>query len=62
MEKVRLGRTNLSVTRLGWGGIPIQRVSEDEAVAVVRPSLKWASTFSIRRAATPRASTGSGWR
>ena len=36
MEKVRLGRTNLSVTRLGWGGIPIQRVSEDEAVAVVR--------------------------
>jgi predicted aldo/keto reductase-like oxidoreductase len=36
MEKVRLGRTNLSVTRLGWGGIPIQRVSEEEAVSVVR--------------------------
>jgi predicted aldo/keto reductase-like oxidoreductase len=36
MEKVRLGRTNLTVTRLGWGGIPIQRVSEDEAVAIVK--------------------------
>jgi len=36
MEKVRLGRTNLVVTRLGWGGIPIQRVSEEEAVAVVK--------------------------
>jgi uncharacterized protein len=36
MEKVRLGRTNLEVTRLGWGGIPIQRVSEEEAVAIVR--------------------------
>jgi predicted aldo/keto reductase-like oxidoreductase len=36
MQKVRLGRTNLMVTRLGWGGIPIQRVSEDEAISVVR--------------------------
>ncbi len=36
MEKARLGRTNLVVTRLGWGGIPIQRVSEEEAVTVVR--------------------------
>ncbi len=36
MEKVRLGRTNLTVTRLGWGGIPIQRVSESEAITVIR--------------------------
>jgi predicted aldo/keto reductase-like oxidoreductase len=36
MEKVRLGRTNLTVTRLGWGGIPIQRVTGEEAVSVVR--------------------------
>jgi predicted aldo/keto reductase-like oxidoreductase len=37
MEKVRLGRTNLIVTRLGWGGIPIQRVGEEEAaVSVIR--------------------------
>jgi len=36
MEKTRLGRTNLLVTRLGWGGIPIQRVGEEEGVAVIR--------------------------
>jgi predicted aldo/keto reductase-like oxidoreductase len=36
MEKVRLGRTNLKVTRLGWGGIPIQRVNEPEAVSVIQ--------------------------
>jgi predicted aldo/keto reductase-like oxidoreductase len=36
MEKVRLGRTNLKVTRLGWGGIPIQRVEESQAVSVIR--------------------------
>ncbi len=36
MEKVRLGRTGLVVTRLGWGGIPIQRVGDDEAVSVIR--------------------------
>jgi predicted aldo/keto reductase-like oxidoreductase len=36
MEKIRLGRTNLLVTRLGWGGIPIQRVDEGEGVTVIR--------------------------
>jgi len=36
IEKVRLGRTNLHVTRLGWGGIPIQRVNVDDAVPVIR--------------------------
>ncbi len=36
MKRVRLGRTNLVVTRLGWGGIPIQRVYEDQAVSVIR--------------------------
>ena len=36
MEKVRLGRTNLIVSKLGWGGIPIQRVGEREAVSVIR--------------------------
>jgi predicted aldo/keto reductase-like oxidoreductase len=40
MEKVRLGRTNLIVTKLGWGGIPIQRVDEREAVSVIRAVIK----------------------
>ena len=36
MEKVRLGRTNLTVKKLGWGGIPIQRVNEAQAVSVLQ--------------------------
>ena len=36
MEKIRLGKTNLIVTRMGWGGIPVQRVGEHEAVSVIR--------------------------
>jgi len=39
MEKIRLGKTGMMVTRLGFGGIPIQRLSESEAVAVVRKCL-----------------------
>ena len=39
MEKIRLGKTNMLVTRVGFGGIPIQRLAEDEAVAVVRRCL-----------------------
>jgi len=35
MEKIRLGRTELMVSRVGFGGIPIQRVSEDEAELMV---------------------------
>ena len=36
MERMVLGRTGLDVCRLGFGGIPIQRVSEAEAVETVR--------------------------
>ena len=35
MEKIRLGRTEMMVSKLGFGGIPIQRLTEGEAVAVV---------------------------
>ena len=45
METTRLGRTGLTVSRLGFGGIPIQRVSEDEAVATVRRALELGVTF-----------------
>jgi uncharacterized protein len=39
MEKIRLGKTGMMVTQLGFGGIPIQRLSESEAVKVVRKCL-----------------------
>lgn len=35
MQSVRLGRTNLLVRRLGFGGIPIQTVSREQALATV---------------------------
>ena len=45
MDKVRLGRTEMKVSRLGFGGIPIQRVSEEEAIAVVQRCLDLGITF-----------------
>lgn len=45
MEKIRLGRTEMMVTKLGFGGIPIQRVSEEEALAVVRRCRELGITF-----------------
>lgn len=45
MEKIQLGKTGLMVSRLGFGGIPIQRVSDDEAIAVVRRCLEAGINF-----------------
>ena len=36
MEQIRFGRTGLKVSRTGFGGIPIQRVSYDESTAILR--------------------------
>lgn len=45
MQKMRLGRTEMMVSRVGFGGIPIQRLTEDEAVTVVRRCLDLGVTF-----------------
>ncbi len=36
MEYTNLGKTGLRVSRMGFGGIPVQRISESEAIALVR--------------------------
>ena len=36
MNRIQLGNTGIKVQRLGFGGIPIQSVSDSEAVEVVR--------------------------
>ncbi len=36
LKRRRLGKTGLHVTEIGFGGIPIQRVSEEEAIRVVK--------------------------
>jgi len=45
VKSMRLGKTELEVSRIGFGGIPIQRLAEDEAVAVVRRCLDLGVTF-----------------
>ena len=45
MAKIRLGKTNMLVSRLGFGGIPIQRLNEGDAVVVVKRCLDLGITF-----------------
>lgn len=35
MEKIRPGKTGMMVTRLGFGGISIQRYTDDDAMKVI---------------------------
>jgi len=58
MQKVRLGRTNLIVKKLGWGGIPIQRVSEEEGVSVIQAVVE----MGVELLDTARAYTNSAQR
>jgi len=45
MKTVRLGKTGLEVSRVGFGGIPIQRLTEAEAIQVVQRCLDLGVTF-----------------
>jgi predicted aldo/keto reductase-like oxidoreductase len=38
-KTIRLGKSGLEVTRIGFGGIPIQRLSEQQAVKVIQRAL-----------------------
>ena len=40
MQRMTLGKTGLNMYRVGFGGIPIQRVSEEQAVATVRHAVE----------------------
>jgi uncharacterized protein len=45
IARIRLGRTDMEVTRLGFGGIPIQRLSHENAVGVVKRCLELGINF-----------------
>jgi hypothetical protein len=36
MKRIRLGKSGMDVTRVGFGGIPLQRLTEAEAIRVIR--------------------------
>ena len=44
-KKKRLGRTNLAVTEVGFGGIPIQRCNMEDAIRVVERCLELGINF-----------------
>ncbi|NLE94834.1 MAG: aldo/keto reductase [Dehalococcoidia bacterium] len=45
METTVLGKTGLRVSRVGFGGIPIQRLNDEDAIAVVRRCLELGITY-----------------
>ena len=45
MEKKRFGKTELMVSKIAFGGIPIMRVSKDEAVKIVREAINLGINF-----------------
>ena len=45
MEKVRFGKTELMVSKVAFGGIPIMRVSKAEAVRIVREAVSLGVNF-----------------
>ncbi|MGI6129129.1 MAG: aldo/keto reductase [bacterium] len=45
MEKRRLGRTELEVSVIGMGGIPIQRIDKEEAVTVLEVAISTGINF-----------------
>ena len=45
MDRIRLGRSSMMVTRIGFGGIPIQRLSEEGAISVVSRCLDLGINF-----------------
>jgi uncharacterized protein len=45
MESTVLGKTGLTISRIGFGAIPIQRLNDDDAVAVIRRCLELGVTY-----------------
>ena len=47
MDKIKLGRTNLMVTRSGFGALPVQRVSFEDAKKILRKAYDSGINFLI---------------
>ena len=49
MEKVILGRTGICVQKNGFGALPVQRVSLNEAKIILRKAYEMAFNFLIQQ-------------
>ena len=47
MEMVTLGKTGITVNKNGFGALPIQRISIDDAVALARRAYEAGMTLSL---------------
>ena len=47
MEMVTLGKTGITVNKNGFGALPIQRISIDDAVALARRAYEAGMTFLV---------------
>lgn len=45
MESVTLGKTGITVNKNGFGALPIQRISDEEAVHLLRKAYENGITF-----------------
>ena len=45
MDRVTLGSTGIAVNKNGFGALPIQRISEEDAIRLLRKALKAGITF-----------------
>lgn len=54
---VTLGKTGITTNKNAFGALPIQRISDEEAVKLLRKAYENGMTFLIRRAGIPTANT-----
>ena len=57
MDTVRLGKTGIVVNKNGFGALPVQRVSDEEAVRIVRRAYEGGITFFDTCAVTIRTAS-----
>lgn len=55
MDMVTLGSTGITVNKNGFGALPIQRISQENAVYLARKAYKAGIRFSTPPAPTPTA-------